>query len=739
MQFMGLRSSRSLTHSSKQCHCYSLGRGGLISISTSIRLAVSGSARARPARQGRGEGQRCAPASISSTIGLYGSRVPIVPKHPQRLGWNVRTRIAGSSPVVPVQSGSALWRSSESPITDTTSRHHNNVNIDPRLACKSAMPGTSPQHRITRRLTILVTGTAAFLACFALALAGVASSVAAPLVWGTPQQIDSEALQAVACPSTSLCVAVGYKGDIVTSTDPAATIPTWTAKHVDGAEALSAISCPTTGLCVAVGSDSEVLTIHDPGAGTSASMSVVEVGKGVLTGVSCISETLCVAVSNEGDVLTSTEPTGGAAAWPAEPVSGASRFTAVACVGKTFCVAVDNHGDVATSTDVAAGAKSWTSSPTSTEELNGVSCPSSTFCVAIGYEGDIVGTSSDPTGGGDAWHFEQLQQPNQPNGLRSAACASAQLCVATTYDGSGSEGNIVVSTDPAGGHETWVEENVLGNPVVPRNPILPLYVIDLTGVSCPTDGMCVIVSAHGDEITGTAIPPANTSPPTTTGKPAVGQVLKCSDGSWTGTPAPSFTYQWLRDGIPITGADAGTYTVQQTDQGNSLACQVTATNIAGSASATSESVSVPAEIHPPGGSPGSSQGGNGPPLTRAKLDTIECNKRQKITIRLTVPAGGVINVVARSSVSGGATGAKHTAHHHRFTIATRVKRVTSGRQITTTLTLSKQAKAILRSQGKLATTVTIKYTPTSGDDDATRFTRQAIFSETAKCRIQGAA
>lgn len=592
------------------------------------------------------------------------------------------------------------------------------------------MSPTSPQHRTTRRLTTLMAEIAALLACIALALAGAASSAAAPLAWGTPLQIDSEALQAVACPSTSLCVAVGYKGDVVTSTDPAASVPTWTVTHVDGAEALSAISCPTTGLCVVVGSDSEVLTIHDPGAETGASTSVVEIGKGVLTGVSCISETLCVAVNNEGDVLTSTEPTGGAAAWPAGTVSGASRFNAVTCVGETFCVAVDNHGDVATSTDVAAGAKSWTANPTSTREtLNGVACPSSTYCVAIGYEGDVVGTSSNPTGGGAAWIMEQLQQPNQPNGLRSVACASIQLCVATTYDGSGSEGNIAVSTDPAGGHETWAEENVLGNPVVPRNPILPLYVIDLTGVSCPTDGMCVIVSAHGDEITGTAVPPANVSPPTTTGTPAVGQALDCSEGAWTGAPTPSFTYQWLRNGTPITRADASAYTVQQTDQGNSLACQVTATNIAGSASAISDSVSVPTEIHPPGGSSGktgSQTGGDGPSLARATLDMIECSRRDKLTIRLTVPAGGVINAVAKSST-----------RHHRLTIATRVKHVAAGKRITITLTLSRRAEAVLRRWGTLTATITLKYTPTMSDDgDAMRFVRDAVFSETAKCRIQ---
>ena len=47
--------------------------------------------------------------------------------------------------------------------------------------------------------------------------------------------------------------------------------------------------------------------------------------------------------------------------------------------------------------------------------------------------------------------------------------------------------------------------------------------------------------------------PANSVAPTVTpsGQVDVGVILTCAPGTWTGNPAPTFAYRWLRDGTNI--------------------------------------------------------------------------------------------------------------------------------------------------------------------------------------------
>lgn len=93
--------------------------------------------------------------------------------------------------------------------------------------------------------------------------------------------------------------------------------------------------------------------------------------------------------------------------------------------------------------------------------------------------------------------------------------------------------------------------------------------------------------------------PINTAAPVASGTPAVGQTLSCTTGSWTGTPAPTFAYAWLRDGVAIPGASTSTYVVQAADQGNGLTCKVTAKNASGTVAAVSNTLTVPIPPPPP--------------------------------------------------------------------------------------------------------------------------------------------
>lgn len=84
--------------------------------------------------------------------------------------------------------------------------------------------------------------------------------------------------------------------------------------------------------------------------------------------------------------------------------------------------------------------------------------------------------------------------------------------------------------------------------------------------------------------------PVSSVPPAISGTQTVGQTLTVSAGTWSGTPVPSYTYQWKRAGINISGATSSTYLLLTADQGKDVSCDVTATNASGSATATAPAV-----------------------------------------------------------------------------------------------------------------------------------------------------
>lgn len=94
--------------------------------------------------------------------------------------------------------------------------------------------------------------------------------------------------------------------------------------------------------------------------------------------------------------------------------------------------------------------------------------------------------------------------------------------------------------------------------------------------------------------------PINTRPPSLTGQAVAGGQLTGDVGTWTGSPSPAITEQWLQcdpGGLacaPISLATGTTYQISPADKGHTFRFQATATNSAGTATATSDaSSSVP--------------------------------------------------------------------------------------------------------------------------------------------------
>ena len=84
----------------------------------------------------------------------------------------------------------------------------------------------------------------------------------------------------------------------------------------------------------------------------------------------------------------------------------------------------------------------------------------------------------------------------------------------------------------------------------------------------------VIVQAGQPTTPGTLTAPT----PTISGSAKVGNTLTVATGTWQ--PAPvALTYQWLRDGVAISGATASSYTLVAADSGKSISVQVTGSKV----------------------------------------------------------------------------------------------------------------------------------------------------------------
>ncbi len=353
----------------------------------------------------------------------------------------------------------------------------------------------------------------------------------------TTLEIGSNALSGVSCVSETLCVAVDQAGNVISSSEPLSDSD-WSSVHVDG-HSLSAISCASAGRCVAVDDAGDVLVSSNPTGGAGA-WGIADVdGTNALDGVSCASNNLCVAIDQRGNVLASSEPAAAADAWKVAAVS-AQELEGVSCPSETLCVAT-SRGAVITSTDPTGGASAWHAALVGT--WPSISCPSTGLCVSLGHAGYSVLTSTEPTGGESAWSETELTNAGAPsfNGFYQVGCAPGVLCVASTLAGNGSPGNVMVTSDPTGGAAAWNEENVYGLQIEAPNPEFELYSIDLSGISCVPEGMCVVVDTDGKAMIGTS-----------QALPELGRCLKLS-GKRTGR------YKSAACTKPSTGEDNGRY------------------------------------------------------------------------------------------------------------------------------------------------------------------------------------
>ncbi|MGH2876439.1 MAG: hypothetical protein ACRDLV_09325, partial [Solirubrobacteraceae bacterium] len=165
--------------------------------------------------------------------------------------------------------------------------------------------------------------------------ADVPSAAGLPvLTWQPPVSVDDGQLNAIACPSTSECVAVDSSGQEVTF-DPAAPAHA-TVATVDSGRALSALSCPSASQCIAVDGSGNSVTFH-PTPPVDPQTTDIDAAT-TLRGVACASTTSgCTAVDNSGNALSLT------------PLLSAnlssSALVGIACTG-SLCTAISGSREL---------------------------------------------------------------------------------------------------------------------------------------------------------------------------------------------------------------------------------------------------------------------------------------------------------------------------------------------------------------------------------------------------------
>ena len=349
-------------------------------------------------------------------------------------------------------------------------------------------------------------GIVGALACVMAAAAS--ASAGQPLTWAAPVDLPhSHPLNAISCPSASLCVAGGDSG-VYVSIDPTSGASAWKLVTPTNAARpqsfVHGVSCPSAKLCVAV-EGRAILTTTNPTGGPSAwhATRIQTSSSRILTGVSCASASLCVTIESNpnqqypnpliaprgGHVLSTTNPTGGARAWKASSVRDVPD--AVSCLAPKLCLLGTRDGDVLTSTNPTAG--HWATThvfghPGYQLTVGAVACASPRYCLA-GYDdgpsfpGLLRTTNPRNT---KMYSWDQVYGENTPGVvIADGSCAPTRFCAFIALTAIPITANvnatmIFTSVGPSSRND-WRTTRIRGS--------------QLSEVACPSQRLCVAVGS----------------------------------------------------------------------------------------------------------------------------------------------------------------------------------------------------------------------------------------------------
>jgi photosystem II stability/assembly factor-like uncharacterized protein len=256
---------------------------------------------------------------------------------------------------------------------------------------------------------------------------GVDVSRTAGRIWSTIKVPTDHYLYGVACPTPTRCVAVGDAGTVLLTRDGG---EVWRREKSGVTRPLSAVACPSRQRCDAVGDRNTIITSTDGGASWRRTHS----GTGVLDGVGCSTVDVCAAVTSISarDLTTANGWTWASVSVPFNFLAALAPMNGIGCHAER-CVAVGGRGLVALSTDGGAAWSVGTSH--SRVDLWAVTCPSANQCLAVGAGGAVLLTED----GGATWRTAVTRTEET---LLGVACATTSFCAAV-----GSGGTVITTSD----------------------------------------------------------------------------------------------------------------------------------------------------------------------------------------------------------------------------------------------------------------------------------------------------
>lgn len=349
------------------------------------------------------------------------------------------------------------------------------------------------------------------------------------------QSVDAEPLgaysasfAAVACPSSSMCQAVGSLTYGKTAANRAFAFDSangqWTLKGADGyqrkweladlpaatpskaAERVD-VACTSSTFCVRAGATingstptAKAKTWNGTAWTTTTTPSPSGASSTELTSVACLSSTSCRAV---GIYVASTVTKAYALSWngttwsvqtmPVPSGASATRIFGVACVTSTNCRAVGSYvaSGVTKNLSMAWNGSAWSVTTTpipsgaTSSELSGIACTGASDCRAVGSYVDSGGLTKTlaMTWNGTSWTIATTPNPSgaKESKLADISCLSTTFCLAV-----GKTVNSESKTEPL--TQRWFGSSWVAAGSSPFFP--PLEATELTGVSCLSTSEC---------------------------------------------------------------------------------------------------------------------------------------------------------------------------------------------------------------------------------------------------------